>query len=110
MDKEEILEKSRAENKNKDVYEREVEKQANTYTTGIMAILAMLYYALQIFAGKGINWGMLAIILSATMISSWVKYSKFHRSIDLFMAIIYTIIVLLLSGFHIYNQFASFTI
>ena len=36
MNKEEILEKSRAENKNKDIYEQEILKQANSSAVIVM--------------------------------------------------------------------------
>lgn len=107
MDKKEILEKSRAENKSQDVYEKEVMKQANNYTVLVMVILATILFSLQIFAGKGINWGIYAIVFSATMTNCWVKYFKFHRRQDLNFAIIYTIAVLVFSGYHIYNLFTS---
>ncbi len=40
MNKEEILEMSRAENKNKDIYEHEVLKQSGTITVIVMMALA----------------------------------------------------------------------
>ena len=44
MNKEEILAKSRAENKNKDVYEIEVLKQANSCGIIVMAVLAVIFF------------------------------------------------------------------
>ena len=107
MDKKEILEKSRAENKNQDVYEKEVMKQAESYSTRVMAFFAILFFVLQIIAGKGLNFGIFAIMFSASMTNSWVKYRKFHRELDLTAAILSTIVVLILSGFQIYNLFTS---
>ena len=57
MNKEEILEKSRAENKNKDIYEQEILKQANSSAVIVMMVLATVFFAVQIFVGGGTNWG-----------------------------------------------------
>ena len=53
MNKDEILEKSRAENKNKDVYEQEVLKQASRSAVVVQMALATLFFVIQIFAGGG---------------------------------------------------------
>ena len=44
MNKEEILEKSRQENKNKDIYEQEIIKQGNAVVTSVMVILATVFF------------------------------------------------------------------
>ena len=43
MNREEILEKSRRENKNQDVYEQEVLKQSNEVAAFVMVLLADFY-------------------------------------------------------------------
>ena len=96
MNKEEILEKSRKENRNKDVYEQEV--------------LATIFFVTQIFAGGGINWGLWALVFSANMTINWVKYIKLHRKYELAIAIAYTIMVSVMSGYHLYSLIVSSTI
>lgn len=110
MNKEEILEKSRAENKNKDIYEQEVLKQANTIAVIVMLVLAAIFFAVQIFVGGGINWGIWALVFSGNMTTFWVKYIKFHRKNDFLFAIAYTVLVTAFSGVHIYNLIVSSTI
>ena len=44
MEKEEILEASKKENKNKDVYEIQVESKGATYAGLSMLILALIFY------------------------------------------------------------------
>ena len=110
MNKEEILSKSRAENKNKDVYEREVLKQAYEYAVATMLVLAAIFFAVQIFVGGGTNWGIWALVFSASMTTFWVKYRKLHRKHELVTAIVYTILVCVFSGWHIYNLIISSTI
>ena len=104
MNKDEILEKSRAENKNKDVYEQEVLKQASRSAVVVQMALATLFFVTQIFAGGGVNWGLWAIVFSASMTINWVKYFKLHRKYELVIAIAYTLLVSVMSGYHIYNQ------
>ena len=67
MNKDEILAKSRAENKNKDVYEQEVLKQASRSAVVVQMSFATLFFVTQIMTGGGINWGLWAIVFSANM-------------------------------------------
>ena len=107
MDKKEILEKSRAENKNQDFYMQEVIKQADNYAVWVMMVIATIFFIVQFFVGGGINCGIYALLFSATMTNCWVKYVKLRRKRDLRLAIVYTIIVLAMSGYHIYNLIIS---
>lgn len=107
MDKNEILAKSRAENKNKDVYEQEVLKQASGGAMIIQMVLAAIFAVTQIFAGGGINWGLWALVFSANMTANWVKYMKLHRKHELASAIAYTMLVSIMSGYYIYGLMAS---
>ena len=107
MNKEEILEKSRAENKKKDIYELEVQKQAGRYATVVMASLGFLFFVVQMFVGGGANFGIYALILSGTATTFWVKYGKLRRKYELAMAISYTLLVLAMSAWHIYKLIES---
>ena len=110
MNKDEILAKSRAENKNRDVYEQEVLKQASRSAVVVQMALATLFFVTQIFTGGGVNWGLWALVFSASMTINWVKYIRLHRKYELAIAIVYTILVSIMSGYHIYNQIVSSTI
>lgn len=110
MNKDEILAKSRAENKNKDVYEQEVLKQASKSAVVVQMALATIFFVAQIFTGKGINWGLWALVFSANMTINWVKYAKLRRKHELAIAIAYTILVAVMSGYYIYNLIISSTI
>ena len=107
MNKEEILAKSRAENKNKDVYEQEVLKQASKGAVVVQLLLAAVFVVTQILVGGGLNWGLWALVFSANMTTYWVKYIKFRRNHELLMAVVYTILVSVMSGYHIYNLIVS---
>lgn len=103
MNKEEILAKSRVENKNKDMYEQEVLKKGQGIAIIVTAILATLFCVIQIFVGGGFNNGLYALVLSGTMATFWVKWFKLKRRHELVMAFVYTIIVIALSACHIYD-------
>ena len=110
MEREDILAKSRAENKNKDIYEQEVLRQASRSAVVVQMAFATIFFVTQIFVGKGINWGLWAIVFSASMTINWVKYIRLRRKLELAIAIAYTILISVMSGYHIYNLIVSSTI
>lgn len=103
MDKEEVLAKSRLENKNRDIYEQEVLKEANDAAVIVMMILAAVFFTAQLFAGGGMNWSIWALVFSANMTTFWVKYIKLRRKHELALALVYTALVLTASGYHIHS-------
>lgn len=106
-EKDEILARSRAENQNKDIYEEEILKQASERAVVVQLVLATAFFVTQILVGKGTNWGLWAIVFSANMTIYWVKAMKLRRGFELVMAIVYTILVSVMSGYHIYSLAAS---
>ncbi|MGM9614760.1 MAG: DUF6442 family protein [Oscillospiraceae bacterium] len=102
MDREEILERSRNENKNQDMYEKEVIIQGNRYACIAAAVLATLFFVIQIFTGGGANYGLYAVVFSMPMAGFWLKYRKLHKKHELLVALCYTAAVLLCSAAHIY--------
>ena len=62
MKKEEILEKSRKENKKRDMYEIDVENKGVKIAAILMLILATFYYCYEIITGKGENYSFYSII------------------------------------------------
>lgn len=62
MKKEEILEASKKENKNKDIYALQVETKGANYAGITMLILAFVYYCYEIFTGKGSNPALYSVI------------------------------------------------
>ncbi|MEI3219753.1 MAG: DUF6442 family protein [Lachnoclostridium sp.] len=107
MDKEEILERSRKENKNQDIYEKEIIIQGNRYACIAAAVLATIFFVIQIFTGGGIDYGLYAVVFSMPMAGFWVKYKNLHKKHELFVAVCYTIGVLLFSVAHIYEVISA---
>lgn len=103
MDKEKILAKSRAENKNKDMVELETNKLANSVAVTVMLIIAAIIFIVQLSAGGGLNFGIWAIVFSSDMALRWVRFIKLQSKPDLVLAIFYTVVVAVLAGYHIYS-------
>ncbi len=107
MNREEILERSRAENRNKDIYELEILKQASAKATIAMIALVGAFTMVQMLLGGGIHWGLWALSFTPEMVTFWMKYMRLRKKHELVMAIIYTIMVSAMSGYHVYQLLAS---
>ena len=98
MKKEEILEKSRKENKNKDIYAIEIESKACKYAALSLIILATVYYIFEIFSGKGSNpafYSMISLYCSIVYGAKALKIEK-HRKLNATSAIIWGILTIML--------------
>lgn len=105
MKKEEILEKSRKENKQKDLAELQVELKANQLAAGVMLILAFIFFSFEIFTGKGINpafYSLITIFNTTTFGYRAIKLEK-YKKLNTFTSIIWGLltIILILSYFNI---------
>jgi len=107
MNKEEILEKSRNENKNQDIYEKEILKNGTNIGAGVAAVLATVFFIIQIFVGKGMNYGLYAIVFSIPATEFVVKAVKLKRKHEIIISVLYVIAVILFSAAHIYNLFTA---
>ena len=107
MNKEEILERSRKENKNQDMYEKEVIIQGDHYACIAAGVLATIFFVIQIFTGGGMNYGLYSVVFSMPMAGFWMKYLRMHKKHELFVAVCYTVIVLIFSAAHIYGLLSA---
>lgn len=110
MNKEEILEKSRQENKNQDVYEKEVLIKAGNIGAITVVILCLILYCLQIFLGEGADYGLVALFFGLEAAIFTVKGIKLKRKHEIILAAMYIIFTLAASAAHIYNLIAASTI
>ncbi len=105
MKKEEILEKSKKENKNKDIYALEVENKGATIAAVVMVILAFIYFTYEIMSGKGTNEALYSIITVYNTILFGYRAIKIkeYRKINLATSIIWGLltITLILSYFNV---------
>jgi uncharacterized membrane protein HdeD (DUF308 family) len=91
MNKEEILKRSRQENKNKDLAEMQLQKNAYALACGIMSILAGIFMLVEALADKGLNLSYFALILTVYASVSWYKYAIKRQRNDLLLSLLYTI-------------------
>ena len=110
MEKDEILEKSRKENKNQDLFEKEVSQKGGNIATIVAAIIGTIFYVIQILVGSGENYGLYAVVLSIPATGYMVKAIDMKKKRDLIISILYIIAVLFFSIIHINNLITSSTI
>jgi len=103
MDKNEILEKSRLENKSRDPYEAEVIREGGNYGAAAAAVLATVFVAVQIFVGGGMNLGLYAVALVAQATIFTVKAVRLRRRHETLLAVTAWAVVAVLSAMHIYR-------
>lgn len=110
MNKEEILEKSRKDNRNQDVFEKEVVRDAGNIGAIVAVILATIFFVIQILLGEGMNYSLYAIVFSVPATGFIVKAIRLKRKHEILVAAIYTIAVLGFSAAHIHNLLTSSSI
>lgn len=96
MNKEEILEKSRKENKHKDIYANEINVRGGYIATIIGLILTTIIFISEILLGFGINYGLYGIVFSITGTSNLyraikLKTTKSFAIATLIIAIIFIV-------------------
>lgn len=107
MTREEILEKSRVENKNQDMYENEVLKTAGNAAAIAAASLATIFFFIQIFMGGGSNYALYAIVFVILAMTFTVKAIRLRRRHEILFAIAYWVFVATFSAAHIYQLFTA---
>lgn len=103
MKKEEILEKSRQENKNQDIYEKQIITKGGYIGAVCSAILAVAFYIFQILIGQGQNYGLFAIVFCILAVEFTYKYIKLKNKHELLVVILYWIATLCFAAAHIIN-------
>lgn len=108
MNKEEILERSRKENKNKDVYINEINTKGGNIAAIVGLILTTIIFIGEILLGFGMNYGLYGIVFSVTGTSNLYKALKLNTNkifpiFTLIMAITFIVA-------HIYNLINKSTI
>lgn len=107
MRKEEILERSRNENRNADLYEKEVLIQAGNMGGGVGAITCAVLFVAQVLLGGGTNCGLWAVMISIQAATFAVKAVKLRRKHEIVLAIVDTLLALALAALHIHSLITS---
>lgn len=105
MNKEEILEKSKEENKNRDPYELEVSKNAITVGALTADFLLITMFFLKMFFGNGCDYSMWAIASSICAGQYIYKAVKLKNRINILMAVIWTLATLITLGLALFYLF-----
>lgn len=103
MEKNEILEKSRLENKSEDLYEKEVLIEGGNIGAIAAFILATIFFCIQIFLGKGMNYGLYAVAFVILSARFTVKAVKLKRKHEILVATLYWIVTLMFSIAFVYD-------
>lgn len=101
MNREEILKKSKMENKSRDLYEMEVLKDGSNVGAAAAAILATVFFAVQVFVGGGLNYGLYAVIFVIQAATFSVKAVKLKRRHETVIALLIWMAVIIFSVLHI---------
>lgn len=110
MKKEEILEKSRKENKDKDYAAIEVENKATKIAALAIVILASIYYISGIVITGNDNKGWYSIIAIFCAILYGYKGIKLHKKFDIVVGIIWLIVSILLIVSYMHSLITGSTI
>lgn len=101
INKDEILSKSRKENKDKDLYKIEVEIQAGNIGSITAILLGTILFVTQILIGDGFDFGLYAVIFSVSAAGFIFKAIRMKRKRDIILSTVYTLATLILSIAHI---------
>lgn len=95
MNKQEILQASRNENKNKDIYELEVISKAQR-VGGLIAVSVTFVLMLieRMISNSGMNYGYFLIILSMGMGMWLYKAVKMKIKYEIFLAVLWTVLTI----------------
>jgi len=109
MDREEILAQSRAENREQDVFEREVLREGGNAGAMVSSLLALALCTVRMLFGRGMDFGLWAVITASLAASFSVKASRLHRRHEMLVAAGYGALALALSAAYIYEIAAGGT-
>lgn len=103
INKDDILSKSRKENKDRDLYKIEVQTKAGNIGSITAIFLATLFFVIQSLTGQGFDFGLYAIIFSVSAAGYIFKAVRMKQRLDIVLALIFTLTTLTLSVVHILN-------
>lgn len=98
MKKEEILEMSRKENKNKDIHEIEVETKGCKIAAIAMILLTTVYYCYEIFTAKGQNITLYSLVTIYCAVMYGYKGIKIEKNkmFNIICSIIWAVLTIVL--------------
>lgn len=103
MKKEDILEKSRRENKNKDVAEIEATNQASRIAAITGAVLCMVISLLDWNINKTVNWACWTVDFGVLVVLNIIGYVKLRQKKTLILSIVTALLFIFFSYGYIFE-------
>ena len=94
MKKEEILELSRKENKNKDLAYLEVDNKAYKIAAMAMFVLTAVYFVLEIALKDTVNYGLYSLIAIFSAVVYGIRAGYTKNKVCIFIAIVWAILTI----------------
>ena len=110
MNREEILAKSRQENKNKDLFDKEVEGKSIAFSGIAMVIMCLVYYVAEILLQSRKNYGFFSIAAIYMAILFMMKGSKLKDKKKFYLGIVWLALAILFTVEHFYFLVTNATI
>ena len=110
MNKESILEMSRQENKNKDLFDRSEEVNASVYAGIAMAVLSVVIFAAQIVILGQADWGIFVVLAVYNAVLNLVKGIKTSKKSVIAAGILWSVTTVIALVTHISVLISTSTI
>lgn len=110
MNKEEILAKSRQENKNQDLYDLQISEKSATVGVLTGVIICTILFVFEIFVCGNTNFSLWSILAGINASVGIYKGIKLRKCSTLAMGIMYAVIATLMLAYSIYRLFTVSTI
>lgn len=106
MNKDEILKKSRAEDKNHDVYDLEVTNKGMVWGNLAACIMAIVIFIIQLIWGRELDYGLFSVLYSSFAVTHWYKWGRMKGKHELAVAVMYTLCVVIFTAVFLRRLFS----
>ncbi|MDU5335799.1 DUF6442 family protein [Enterococcus sp.] len=101
MKKEEILAKSRDENRKNDPYQAEIQRRSSSFSGVVVVFLSTILFVIQLVMDRGFNFGLYAVAFAYGATDFLVRYFYLRRRRELLFGVIYLVVTIILIILHI---------
>lgn len=101
MKKEEILAKSREENRKNDPYQAEIQRRSSSFSGVVVVFLSTILFVIQLVMDRGFNFGLYAVAFAYGATDFLVRYFYLRRRRELLFGVIYLVVTIILIILHI---------
>lgn len=105
MNTEEILEKSRSENRNGELFEQEVTQKGGYKAAYVATFVALILQTVDVVLGKGPNYALFAVASSVFATIFITKAQILKRRHEILVAIVYVCATIFFAAAQIYTYF-----